>query len=177
MTAAPLRGRAARELVIGHILSREAVGVLSICTQDPYDLRWSEEKRDVGHLEIRKLATLAGSTRRANLLRQYGDAVPDPFADYLELEELAAQTDIYASQVIPGNLQTSDYAHAVIDGARRWRTERKVRTFTELRMQRTAVLTRRSRSSPSPLARTPRRMGATRSSGSTPAVPSWWWSR
>ncbi|WP_146022240.1 Scr1 family TA system antitoxin-like transcriptional regulator [Streptomyces sp. CB02959] len=82
------------------------------------------------------------STRRTNLLRQYGDAVPDPFVDYLELEELAAQADIYASQVIPGILQTHHYAHAVIEGSRRWRTEREVKTFAELRMQRAAVLTR-----------------------------------
>ncbi|MGI5262350.1 helix-turn-helix domain-containing protein [Streptomyces angustmyceticus] len=105
-----------------------------------YDVGEGDARRE----EIRKLATLAGSTRRANLLRQYGDAVPDPFVDYLELEDLAAQADIYASQVIPGILQTSDYAHAVIDGGRRWRTEREVRTFAELRMQRAAVLTRDS---------------------------------
>ncbi|MGD3113027.1 Scr1 family TA system antitoxin-like transcriptional regulator, partial [Streptomyces sp. YGL11-2] len=59
-----------------------------------------------------------------------------------ELEDLAVQADIYASQVIPGILQTSGYAHAVMDGSGRWRTEREVRTFAELRSQRQNVLTR-----------------------------------
>ncbi|MFC9235088.1 helix-turn-helix domain-containing protein [Streptomyces decoyicus] len=39
-----------------------------------YDIGEKDARRD----EIRKLATLAGSTRRANLRSQYGDAVPKP---------------------------------------------------------------------------------------------------
>ncbi|UQA91461.1 helix-turn-helix domain-containing protein [Streptomyces halobius] len=116
--------------------------LVAVTALDAYFTAYGIEDGDARRDEIRKLATLAGSTRRTNLLRQYGDAVPDPFADYLELEELAAQADIYASQVIPGILQTHAYAHAVIDGSRRWRTEREVKTFAELRMQRAAVLTR-----------------------------------
>ncbi|MEU6331988.1 helix-turn-helix transcriptional regulator [Streptomyces sp. NPDC047049] len=116
--------------------------LVSTTALDAYFTAYGIEEGDARRVEIRKLAALAASTRRANLLRQYGDAVPDAFADYLELEELAAQADIYASQVIPGILQTHDYAHAVIDGGRRWRTEREVNAFAELRMQRTSVLTR-----------------------------------
>ncbi|MEV7470900.1 helix-turn-helix transcriptional regulator [Streptomyces kronopolitis] len=116
--------------------------LVTVTALDAYFTAYGIGHDDTRRDEIRKLATLASSTRRANLMRQYGDAVPDPFADYLELEDLAAQADIYASQVIPGILQTNDYAHAVIDGSRRWRTDREVKTFAELRMQRAAVLTR-----------------------------------
>ncbi|PBC87079.1 MULTISPECIES: helix-turn-helix transcriptional regulator [unclassified Streptomyces] len=128
----------------GSTLSKveNAKRLVSTTALDAYFTAYGVGANDARRDEIRKLATLAGSTRRANLLRQYGDAVPDPFADYLELEDLAAQADIYASQVIPGILQTHDYAQAVIDGSRRWRTEREAKTFAELRMQRAAVLTR-----------------------------------
>ncbi|GGN65523.1 transcriptional regulator [Streptomyces kronopolitis] len=116
--------------------------LVAVTALDAYFTAYGVGESDARRDEIRKLAALAASPRRTNLLRQYGDAVPDSFADYLELEELAAQADIYASQVIPGILQTHDYAHAVIDGSRRWRTEREVKTFAELRMQRASVLTR-----------------------------------
>lgn len=92
--------------------------------------------------EIRKLASLASSGRRGNLINQYKDAVDDPFADYLELEELANHADLYASQIIPGLLQTEEYAHAVVGSGIRWRTKREVSTFVELRMRRQAVLRR-----------------------------------
>jgi transcriptional regulator with XRE-family HTH domain len=92
--------------------------------------------------EIRRLASLASSPRRTNLFNQYRDAVRDPFADYLELEELAAHADWYAVQLIPGLLQTPEYAHAVVDGSGKWRTAREVRTFVELRMKRQQVLRR-----------------------------------
>ncbi|MBT2399713.1 helix-turn-helix transcriptional regulator [Streptomyces sp. ISL-100] len=92
--------------------------------------------------EIRRLASLASSGRRGNLLNQYRDAIDDPFADYLELEELANHADFYASQLIPGLLQTEEYAHAVVSSGTRWRTKREVSTFVELRMRRQAVLRR-----------------------------------
>ncbi|MFJ2442418.1 MULTISPECIES: helix-turn-helix domain-containing protein [unclassified Streptomyces] len=93
-------------------------------------------------LEIRQLAAQASSSRRTNLFDQYRDAVRDPFADYLELEELAAHADWYAAQLIPGLLQTPEYAYAVIEGSGKWNTAREVRTFVELRMKRQQVLRR-----------------------------------
>jgi transcriptional regulator with XRE-family HTH domain len=93
--------------------------------------------------EIKKLAGMASSGRRTNLFNQYREAVLPPFADYLDLEELASHTDLYASEVIPGLLQTEAYAHALIaGGGTYWRTEREVRSFVELRMRRQVVLRR-----------------------------------
>ncbi|MFE7316666.1 helix-turn-helix domain-containing protein [Streptomyces sp. NPDC057555] len=92
--------------------------------------------------EVRTLARMASSSRGANLFHQYRGAVRNPFADYLELEELATQADLYASQLVPGLLQTADYAHAVIEGSGKWSTAREVRTFAELRMRRQQVLRR-----------------------------------
>jgi transcriptional regulator with XRE-family HTH domain len=92
--------------------------------------------------EIRRLAAMASSPRSTNLFNQYRDAVRDPFADYLELEELAVHADWYAVQLVPGLLQTPAYAHAVVEGSGKWRTAREVRTFVELRMKRQHVLRR-----------------------------------
>ncbi|MEW1660449.1 helix-turn-helix transcriptional regulator [Streptomyces sp. NPDC093707] len=97
-----------------------------------------EQRRE----EVRALAKLASSSRSTNLFNQYRDAVSDPFAGYLELEELAAHADWYASQLVPGLLQTPEYAHAVVEGSGMWRTDREVRTFVELRMKRQHVLRR-----------------------------------
>ncbi|MGW2628137.1 helix-turn-helix domain-containing protein [Streptomyces chattanoogensis] len=92
--------------------------------------------------EIQTLARMASSSRSANLFNQYRGAVRDPFADYLELEEVATHADWYASQLVPGLLQTPDYAHAVVEGSGKWHTAREVRTFVELRMRRQQVLRR-----------------------------------
>jgi transcriptional regulator with XRE-family HTH domain len=92
--------------------------------------------------EIRKLASMASSGRRANLFSQYRDAIDELFAGYLELEDLASHADLYASTLIPGLLQTEAYAHAVVSAGTRWHTKREVRSFVELRMRRQAVLRR-----------------------------------
>lgn len=92
--------------------------------------------------EIRQLAAQASSSRRTNLFDQYRDAVRDPFADYLELEELALHAEWYAAQLIPGLLQTPEYAYAVVEGSGKWETAREERTFVELRLKRQQVLRR-----------------------------------
>ncbi|MEU4212301.1 helix-turn-helix transcriptional regulator [Streptomyces sp. NPDC026206] len=96
---------------------------------------------DPAHMaETRKIAKFAAASRQRNLFAQYGDAIRASFADFIELEEIATRADVYAAQVIPGLLQTVDYAHAVIEGSSKWSTAREVRTFTELRMKRQRIL-------------------------------------
>ncbi|GAA1919715.1 helix-turn-helix domain-containing protein [Streptantibioticus ferralitis] len=91
--------------------------------------------------EIRSLATLASSGKRTSLLARYRDSVRDPFAEYVHLEELAkrAETFVY---LLPGLLQTEEYAQAVVTGSRKWSTQRDIRKFVELRMKRQQALTR-----------------------------------
>lgn len=90
--------------------------------------------------ETKKIAKFAATSRQRNLFSQYGDAIRAPFADFIELEEIATHADAYAALVVPGLLQTAEYAHAVIDGSSKWNTVREVRTFTELRMKRQQVV-------------------------------------
>ncbi|MFI0265616.1 helix-turn-helix domain-containing protein, partial [Streptomyces luteogriseus] len=101
-----------------------------------------EITNEVKRQELRDLATLAASSRRANVLREYRGHVPDPFAEYLHLEDLAVRSESYA-QIIPGLLQSEAYARAVVERSRKWQTAREVANFVELRMARQQVLTRK----------------------------------
>ncbi|GLW19887.1 transcriptional regulator [Streptomyces sp. NBRC 13847] len=115
--------------------------LVSTAALDAYFASYGVED-DSRRSELRKLVSLANSTWRESLQRQYRDAVPEFFADYLDLEDFADQADIFAPQIIPGILQTREYAHAVIDGRFQWRTEREVRAFAELCGQRQSLLMR-----------------------------------
>ncbi|UIX34694.1 helix-turn-helix domain-containing protein [Streptomyces sp. GQFP] len=91
--------------------------------------------------KLRRLASLANSGRRTNLLDQYRQSIRDPFAEYLHLEELASKSDTFA-WVVPGLLQTEDYARAVVERSRKWQTDREIDSFVELRMVRQEALSR-----------------------------------
>ncbi|GGX84575.1 helix-turn-helix domain-containing protein [Streptomyces hiroshimensis] len=90
--------------------------------------------------ETTEIARLANSARQRSIYAQYKDVIRPPFADFIELEEIATRTDAYAAIVIPGLLQTADYAQAVIEGGSAWSTPRDVRNFVDLRMKRQDIL-------------------------------------
>jgi transcriptional regulator with XRE-family HTH domain len=87
------------------------------------------------------LAKQASSGRRSNLFEEYRGTIRDPFADYLQLEELAAKAESFAL-IVPGLLQTESYARAVVRGSRKWQTEREIDNFISLRMVRQQALAR-----------------------------------
>ncbi|MFH8789844.1 helix-turn-helix domain-containing protein [Streptomyces roseoverticillatus] len=91
--------------------------------------------------EIREIARLANSSRHQRLYVQYKDVISDRFADFLEMEQIATRIDLYAALLIPGVLQTVDYASAAIGSISVLRTTRETRASTELRMKRQEVLT------------------------------------
>ncbi|MFE0808107.1 helix-turn-helix domain-containing protein [Streptomyces sp. NPDC058848] len=94
---------------------------------------------------LRRLATLASSGRRSNLLDQYRHSIRDPFAEYLHLEDLASKSETF-TWLIPGLLQTAEYARSIVERSRKWQTNREIDSFVELRMARQQTLSR-----PSPL--------------------------
>ncbi|MGW2188541.1 helix-turn-helix domain-containing protein [Streptomyces sp. NPDC001719] len=97
---------------------------------------------DAVHIaETEEIAKIANSSRQKTLFAQYKDVIRAPFADFIELEEVATRTDAYAAIVVPGLLQTPEYARAVIEGANIWNTSRQARAFTELRLKRQDLLT------------------------------------
>jgi transcriptional regulator with XRE-family HTH domain len=60
------------------------------------------------------LMGLAKETKARGWWHAYGDVIPEGFDVYIGLEEAAAAIDWYESDLIPGLLQTEDYARAVI---------------------------------------------------------------
>jgi hypothetical protein len=66
-----------------------------------------EEQRD-------SLVQLARESRQKGWWHAYGDSVQPHFATYLGLESAASQIRIYEVSLIPGLMQTEEYARAVI---------------------------------------------------------------
>ncbi|MGW2597849.1 helix-turn-helix domain-containing protein [Streptomyces klenkii] len=91
--------------------------------------------------EAREIAKLVNDSRQKNIYAQYKDVIPERLADFLDMEQIATRIDLYAALIMPGVLQTPDYAYAVIGGGSVWKTARELRALTELRMKRQEILT------------------------------------
>ncbi|MCX4548708.1 helix-turn-helix transcriptional regulator [Streptomyces sp. NBC_01500] len=99
----------------------------------------SEETRQ----KVKAMAALAASGRRTNLLDEFQDAIQtDAFEDYLHLEGMATEADVFFLQVIPGLLQTRAYATSIVERSKVWSSKREVDRFVDLRLARQAVLSR-----------------------------------
>ncbi|GIM95646.1 helix-turn-helix domain-containing protein [Paractinoplanes toevensis] len=73
---------------------------------------------------------------------QYRSSVPDPYDEYVALEGEAALISEWEAQVVPGLLQTDEYARAVIERGADVGDPRVIQRRLALRMARQAVLTR-----------------------------------
>ncbi|MEU8814966.1 helix-turn-helix transcriptional regulator [Actinoplanes sp. NPDC048796] len=89
-----------------------------------------------------RLRELARRGRARAWWTPYRSSVPDPYDEYVALEAEAVAISEWESQIVPGLLQTDEYARAVIEvGADVGDTETIQRRLA-LRMARQAVLTR-----------------------------------
>lgn len=90
------------------------------------------------------LLRLARESRmRGHWLQKFNDVLTDPFRDFIRLEEDVASMRSYEIQLVPGLLQTEDYARAVIEAARvLWHSREEIDKFVALRMERQRVLTK-----------------------------------
>ncbi|HWU08353.1 MAG TPA: helix-turn-helix transcriptional regulator [Streptomyces sp.] len=94
----------------------------------------SEETRK----KVKDMASLAASGKRTNLLDEYKEAIRSPeFEEYLHLEALASEAESFL-HVVPGLLQTAEYATAVVEKSHKWRSKREVAHFVDLRLARQA---------------------------------------
>ena len=87
------------------------------------ELGWSTSKLDVRALlgalealndEVETLVSLASEDRQPGWWRQYAEVLPPWFEGYLSLESEAARLLAYESEVVPGLLQTEDYAAEIL---------------------------------------------------------------
>jgi transcriptional regulator with XRE-family HTH domain len=87
------------------------------------------------------LMGLAKETKAKGWWHAYGDVIPENFDLYLGLEEAASQLAWYEPELVPGLLQTMDYARAII-GAEPLIDADEVDRRVQLRIERQALIRR-----------------------------------
>jgi hypothetical protein len=88
------------------------------------------------------LMGLAKETKARGWWHAYGDAIPEYFDVYVGLEEAASHIASYESELVPGLLQTEDYARAVIRAGEPGVDDAEIEQRVDVRMARQALLTR-----------------------------------
>jgi transcriptional regulator with XRE-family HTH domain len=134
------------------------------CADVAGELSWSESKlsrietahsgisnRDLDRLlrvyglaepvQVRLRALVTQSRQRA-WWEAYGDVLPDAYETYIGFEAEARQLSTYQSLVVPGLLQTDEYAQAVIKADATSDDPNLVAQRVSVRLARSAVLTR-----------------------------------
>ncbi len=91
--------------------------------------------------ERAKLLALAGQSRQKAWWEAYGDSLPNAYETYIGFEAEATSIFTYECQVIPGLLQTAEYAHAVTQIEHAQEAD-LVNQRVSVRMARQAVLTK-----------------------------------
>ncbi|MFG3078282.1 helix-turn-helix domain-containing protein [Streptomyces sp. RM1] len=82
--------------------------------------------------ELRNLVRRAGE---ADWWQRYEGVVDDPLGDYLSLVESAGSLFVFNPVAIHGLLQTSEYARAVTEGSRAWKTPEDIDRFVAMRQE------------------------------------------
>jgi transcriptional regulator with XRE-family HTH domain len=95
---------------------------------------------DVGQAETDLLAALAVGTSEQGWWEDYADVIPDWFKLYVGLEAAATRIQTFEDCVVPGELQTADYAGAVYRGARPDDPDDAITRHVELRLERQDTL-------------------------------------
>jgi transcriptional regulator with XRE-family HTH domain len=96
----------------------------------------------VGEVERVRLRELALLTRVRAWWHPYRAAVPDPYEEYVALEAEAVTMDEWEAQVVPGLLQSDEYAREVVEAGTDLSDAGVVEQRVALRMARQSVLTR-----------------------------------
>ncbi|ONM48468.1 helix-turn-helix domain-containing protein [Nocardia donostiensis] len=88
---------------------------------------------------------LIGLARQANTeewWHSYGDLIPENFDVYVGLETVATSLTAYQSELVPGLLQTADYARTLIRTGYPNGTDAEIERRVQLRVKRQALLKR-----------------------------------
>jgi transcriptional regulator with XRE-family HTH domain len=89
-----------------------------------------------------RLATLSGQARQRGWWEAYGSVLPDAYEAYIGFEAEAKSISNYEAQVVPGLLQTDEYANTVMQADAVFVDPDAIRQRVQVRMARQAVLTR-----------------------------------
>jgi hypothetical protein len=96
----------------GSKISRLELGRVAFKERDVVDLLALYGVTDTEERET--LLTLARQANAPGWWREYGDVLPNWFETYLGLEQAASVIRSYEPQLVPGLLQTEDYARAIM---------------------------------------------------------------
>ena len=124
----------------GSKISRMELGRVSFKERDVTDLLEYYGVRDPADRE--KLVQLTREANATPWYQRFQDAVPDWFHVYVGLEESAQLIRVYEIQFVPGQLQTEEYARAVIQQGSPGLDPEEVERRVQLRMGRQKLLTR-----------------------------------
>ena len=112
--------------------------------------RVASKERDVADLltlygvtdaeERERLLTLTRQANAPSWWREYGDVLPSWFETYLGLEQAASVIRVYEPQLVPGLLQTEDYARAIMLLRHLHVSHREIERRVALRIARQAFL-------------------------------------
>lgn len=84
-----------------------------------------------------------GTESDGGWLEDYSDVVPDWFRLYVELEDVATRIRVYEGEVVPGLLQTAEYARHVFRAAQPDDPDKAIERRVTLRMERQEALLKR----------------------------------
>jgi transcriptional regulator with XRE-family HTH domain len=90
--------------------------------------------------EARQLAALAKAARQRGWWQRYGEVLHPGFELYLGLEAEATEINVYASEWVPGLLQTPEYARAILSAEPHPPSEEEIQGRVEARLARQAIL-------------------------------------
>ncbi len=90
------------------------------------------------------LMGLARETKAKGWWHAYGDVIPEGFDVYIGLEEAASELSWYEAELVPGLLQTEQYARAVITADNPGVGEEEIDRRVRLRIARQALIRRQT---------------------------------
>ena len=125
----------------GTRISRMETGRISV---RPGDVRELLEIYGVSGTEADPLVQLAREARRKGWWHTYGRVLPAWFEAYIGLESEAVRLRDFQPMVMPGLLQTEDYARAVLRAAPQAASSADIDRQVALRMERQAILAQAS---------------------------------
>jgi transcriptional regulator with XRE-family HTH domain len=118
--------------------SRQERGLVPI---NPADLRTLIQFYDVKEQgAIDALMALASGSRGRDWWHRYDDVIGRQFSTYLGFEAVASVVQTYEGMVVPGLLQTTDYARALVDAVGDAQTEEEAARRVEARVYRQQIL-------------------------------------
>ncbi|MFY1633359.1 helix-turn-helix domain-containing protein [Solwaraspora sp. WMMB335] len=118
--------------------SRMERGLVPVSPRDVADLAELYGVADAEQVDA--LVTMAAASRQRDWWHKYDDLLPRQFSVYLGFEGDAASIHTYQSLLVPGLLQTEEYARAIFRAAQPGETDEQINRRVEARLLRQTIV-------------------------------------